>query len=253
MPAYSLNIPLPGQIGWPYDGVPEVEPDQILTHADEIYESYRYLVRAARRLRNEGWKNTAYPASLVFTKRFANENEAYLELTQLGLDSYAIHLHPIPEIPGALVWTPPDLNVDITAQLELEKALAWAETALVPGQQIFNDPDLPACPVCRGRVLIGRRQEGHGDAYVFCLDPSCRVAAAVVRPEDSVLDMMLCVVCLGRALDGLTPEEGVLPIEFKKSGEDPGRCPACNRPRQVSARARSVGFNEEPESGDETP
>jgi hypothetical protein len=245
MSAFSLNVPLPGQIGWPYDGAPEIEPDIIMSHAEELYEAYRFLARAAQRLQNEGWKNTAYPTSLAFTKRFRNEAEAYAELSQLGLDAYAIHLQPIPEVPGALVWTPPDLNVDITSQLELEKILGWAETALSPGQQVFNDPDLPTCPACHGRMLVGRRQEGHGDAYAFCLDPSCRVAAAVVRPEDPTLDVALCVVCLGRAIDGLTPDEGVLPIELRESGSEIPRCPACGRPRQVVARARSVAVSEE--------
>ena len=248
MPAFSLNVPLPGQIGWPYEGVPEIEPGLIMAHAEELFDSFRFLAGAARRLRDEGWKNIAYPMSLVFTKRFANETDAYTELSQLGLDAYAIHLQPVPEVPGALVWTPPDLNVDVYSQMELEKILGWAEASLSPGRQVFNDPDLPACPACAGRLLIGRREEGQGDAYAFCMDPSCRVAAAVIRPEDPVLDVVLCVICLGRALDGMTPEEGVMPIALEVRGDHP-RCPGCGRCRQVVARARSVETqDEEPNS-----
>ncbi|MBW3622364.1 MAG: hypothetical protein KY468_03030 [Armatimonadetes bacterium] len=246
MPAFSLSIPLPGQIGWPYDGVPELDPGGILAYADELADAYCFLATASRRLKEEGWKNIAYPTSLTFTKRFLSETDAYNELTQLGLDSYAIHLQTVPEVPGALVWTPPDLSVDVFSQMELEKILGWAEAALLPGRQSFNDPDLPACPACGGRLIVGRREEGQGDAYAFCLDPSCRVAAAVIRPEDPVLDVVLCVICLGRALDGMTPEEGVVPITLEVSGEH-DRCPGCGRARQVVARARSVeASNDEP-------
>jgi hypothetical protein len=246
MPAFSLSIPLPGQIGWPYDGVPELEPGGILAYADELSDAYCYLAKATRRLQESGWKNIAYPTSLTFTKRFISENDAYAELTRMGLDSYAIHLQPVPEVPGALVWTPPDLSVDIFSQMELEKILGWAEATLLHGTQVFNDPELPACPACGGRLVLGRREEGQGDAYAFCLDPSCRVAAAVIRPEDPVLDVVLCVICLGRALDGMTPEEGVVPIALEPSGEH-GLCPGCRRIRQVVARARSVeASNEEP-------
>lgn len=246
MPAFSLSVPLPGQIGWPYDGVPELEPGGILAYAEELADAFHFLSRAARRLQDEGWKNIAYPTSLTFTKRFACENEAYNELTRLGLDSYAIHLQSVPEVPGALVWTPPDLSVDVFSQMELEKILGWAEATLLPGRQVFNDPDLPACPACGGRLVIGRREEGQGDAFAFCLDPSCRVAAAVIRSEDPVLDVVLCVICLGRALDGMTAEEGVVPITLEETGEHE-RCPGCGRARQVVARARSVETsNEEP-------
>jgi hypothetical protein len=249
MPAFALNIPLPGQIGWPYDGLPEIDSGMVISYAEELYDSYRFLSKAARRLQDEGWKNIAYPTSLIFTKRFLNENDAYLELTQLGLDAYAIHLQPVPEVPGALVWTPPDLNVDVFSQMELEKILGWAEATLLPGRQTFNDPDLPACPACGGRLVIGRREIGQGDAYAFCLDPACRVAAAVVRPEDPVLDVVFCVICLGRALDGMTPEEGVVPISLEVSSPEHERCPGCGRVRQVVARARSVEItNEEPSS-----
>ena len=246
MPAFSLNIPLPGQIGWPYDGVPEIDPAGILAYSHELSDALHTLARATRRLQDEGWKNIAYPTSLNFTKRFCSEAEAYNELSLLGLDTYAIHLQSVPEVPGALVWTPPDLSVDVFSQMELEKILGWAEASLLPGRQVFNDPDLPACPACGGQLIIGRREEGQGDAYAFCLDPSCRVAAAVVRRDDPVLDVVLCVICLGRALDGMTPDEGVVPITLEATGEHP-LCPGCRRLRKVVARARSVETsNEEP-------
>ncbi len=246
MPAYSLSVPLPGQIGWPYDGVPEIDAAGIKDYAEELAQAFCYLNKATRRLSEEGWKNIAYPTSVTFTKRFLDEQEAYNELTRLSLDAYAIHLQAVPEVPGALVWTPPDLSVDLFSQMELEKILGWAEFALLPGQQTFNDPDLPACPACGGRLLIGRREAGQGDAYAFCLDPSCRIAAAVIRREDPVLDVVMCVICLGRALDGMTPEEGVVPIAMEPTGEH-SRCPGCGRNRKVAARARSVeSSNEEP-------
>ena len=72
--------------------------------------------------------NLSYPLASRDNLRQGVVNLLALTRALPGLDL-------VPEVPGALVWTPPDLNVDVFSQMELEKILGWAESSLAPGRQ----------------------------------------------------------------------------------------------------------------------